>query len=253
MSMCRTIWRQKDKTMPKSITVIPLLFLISACMGTGVQEPQSFMPAGGASQAPKAYLDFCSRNPDECTITYSASASASQKSPETSSDPAQSVYIPASEEYSDEASSNTNSQGPVPYSLVFGRTLQHEHNHTKTLFIPTVEEGDYWQMLDSPSKGDCGDFALTLRAALRRKFPGFEGAFRIATAHTETNSYHAVLSIETDQGTIVCDNRFPQCASWDSFPYRWKLREVSGSFEWENLASAAKLKQQATAGIGKGN
>jgi len=139
------------------------------------------------------------------------------------------------------------SECAVPYSEDFGKAVQDAHHHTKTLFIPTAEEKDHWQTLATLSEGDCEDFALTLRSALRRQFPGFEGAFLMTTAYTEDNIYHAVLSIETSQGTIVCDNRFPQCAPWESFPYEWKLREVSGRSHWENLTTAMMNHNTATA------
>ena len=135
----------------------------------------------------------------------------------------------------------------VPYSDDFGEAVQNTHHHTKTLFIPASEEGDYWKILENMSEGDCEDFALTLRAALRRKFPGYEAAFLMTTAYTEGDIYHAVLSIETTQGTLICDNRFPQCAPWESFPYRWKLREVSGQKHWENLSFAMTDRSVATA------
>jgi len=188
--------------MLKTLSIIPLLFLVAACMGTGAPTPSSSMPAGRPSPAPAAYLEFCKRSPSECA---------------------------------------------VPYSTTFSRNVQQAHNHTKTLFVPTVEEGDYWQILETLSEGDCEDFALTLRAALRKRFPGYEAAFRIATAYTESNDYHAVLSVETSQGTLICDNRFPDCASWESFPYRWKLREVSGNRHWESLTEPMLALNTSTA------
>lgn len=110
--------------------------------------------------------------------------------------------------------------------------------HAKELVIPTWEEGDgdYWQSLTEPGPGDCEDFALTLRRSLREVLPEYAGAFRLATAYTETMQYHAVLTIETDQGTIVCDIRFPQCADWKTFPYKWHLREVVGQRSWQDIS-----------------
>ena len=159
--------------------------------------------------------------------------------------------MPASAEYSDQPTT-AKASDPIVFTKHFSKVLRSALNGTKAIFIPIVEDKDHWQTLETLSEGDCEDFALTLRAALRRQFPEFASSFRITTAYTETGQYHAVLSIETDQGTIICDNRFPQCASWETFPYRWKLREVLGSNQWQNLASATDLVQLATAGIGKG-
>lgn len=109
------------------------------------------------------------------------------------------------------------------------------HNTAKELVIPTVEQGDFWQSLSTRSEGDCEDFALTLRKLLRARLPEYSAAFLLATAYTEDAQYHAVLTIETSVGTVVCDIRFPQCAPWESFPYDWHLREVPGQEHWENI------------------
>jgi len=224
--------------------LVPLVFAVTACVGIDMQNPSSFMPDGETRLAPKAYMDFCNRNPSECTIPH---ASDSRKTAPL----VNTLYIPASEASVYTKPAQQEAKEAMPFTAAFAKTLWQAHNHTKTLFIPTVESVDYWQTLETLSEGDCEDFALTLRAALRQRFPGYEAAFLIATAYTETNSYHAVLSIETDQGTIVCDNRFPQCAPWDSFPYRWKLREVSGSHHWENLAAPTLAENTSTAQITK--
>ena len=74
--------------------------------------------------------------------------------------------------------------------------------------------GDFWQVREERGFGDCEDFALTLRKMMRAKYPEAANAFRIATAFTETGEYHAVLSIETDKGTIICDIRYRRCQDW---------------------------------------
>jgi len=111
------------------------------------------------------------------------------------------------------------------------------NNMVKDLIIPTPEQGDFWQSVSTRSEGDCEDFALTLRKYLREAMPEYGAAFRLATAYTETAQYHAVLTIETSSGTLVCDVRFPQCAPWESFPYDWHLREVVGQSDWEIIGN----------------
>ncbi len=124
------------------------------------------------------------------------------------------------------------------------------HNKVKDLIIPTVEQGDYWKTVSTRSAGDCEDFALTLRKYLRESLPEYGAAFLLATAYTEDAQYHAVLTIETSSGTLVCDIRFPQCAPWDSFPYDWHLREVAGQNYWENIGNHAILADIRSASIG---
>ena len=125
----------------------------------------------------------------------------------------------------------------IPTNNNFRNAISMLHNQAKGLVIPTPEEGDHWKHLNIVGAGDCEDFALTLRHLLRTRFPGFSAAFRIATAYTEDGIYHAVLSIETTNGTMVCDIRYPQCAPWAYFPYQWRLREVAGSGHWEDVRS----------------
>lgn len=126
----------------------------------------------------------------------------------------------------------------LPMTKGMQKMVSELHLKAKSIVIPTMEVGpvDYWQILSAPGPGDCEDFALTLRQYLREVLPGYAGAFRLATAFTETNQYHAILTIETTAGTVVCDIRFPQCDAWEQFPYEWHLREVVGSAMWQNIS-----------------
>ncbi len=123
---------------------------------------------------------------------------------------------------------------------------------TKALVIPEDEQGtDVWQSRTDVGPGDCEDFALTMRRILRGRYPEYSGSFLIATAYTEDKQYHAVLTIETSGGTIVCDIRFPECAPWDAFPYEWRMREVAGADFWQELGPARYLQQVSTASSGR--
>lgn len=134
-----------------------------------------------------------------------------------------------------------------PEQCVMPLTKQNEtklvklHQKTRALVVPTVERTDSWNTLSQVGPGDCEDFALTLRSYLRQHMPEFAGAFRLATAYTEQFQYHAVITLETSEGTMVCDIRFPQCGSWESFPYEWHLREVVGNATWENIGDHQSL------------
>lgn len=141
----------------------------------------------------------------------------------------------------------------LPYSTDFEKELTTLQQDVRDLVIPTQEEGDLWQTLAYRGPGDCEDFALTLRQRLRRTMPEFSGAFLIATAYTEEAQYHAVLTIETSGGTIVCDIRYPQCAPWKSFPYEWHLREIAGAKNWENIGHINQLAVMGSASTHRKN
>ncbi len=120
------------------------------------------------------------------------------------------------------------------------------------LVIPEEEKGtDVWQSRTDAGPGDCEDFALTMRRILRGRYPEYSGSFLIATAYTEDKQYHAVLTIETSDGTIVCDIRFPECAPWDAFPYEWRMREVAGADFWQELGPVRYVQQVSTASAGR--
>jgi len=138
----------------------------------------------------------------------------------------------------------------LPLDAVILKELVALHNKAKDLIIPTPEQGDYWKSVSMRSAGDCEDFALTLRKHLREALPAYSAAFLLATAYTETAQYHAVLTIETPSGTLVCDIRFPQCAPWESFPYDWHLREVADQDHWENIGDQVVLANIRSASIG---
>ncbi|MFC4347316.1 transglutaminase-like cysteine peptidase [Kordiimonas lipolytica] len=126
------------------------------------------------------------------------------------------------------------------------------HAETKALVIPEDENGtDVWKSLSDVGPGDCEDFALTMRRILRGRYPAYSGSFLIATAYTEESQYHAVLTVETSDGTLVCDIRFPECAPWEQFPYQWRMREVAGADHWQELGPVRYLPQTATASSGR--
>lgn len=139
----------------------------------------------------------------------------------------------------------------VPSSPTFKHALGRIDYELRQIIVPTEEApgSDVWQRLDEAGPGDCEDFALTFRHRLRRMYPTFAAAFRIATAYTEEGQYHAVLSVETTAGTFVCDIRFPTCRTWESLPYQWRMREIAGSTTWEVFDDESI--QTATAAIRK--
>ena len=162
-----------------------------------IPTPTQAMPMGSAIQSPTAFKDFCARNEGECAVSKSTAFSLTDDN---------------------------------------AKALAKSLKKTQKLIVPQVEaSGDFWQVREKRGYGDCEDFALTLRKMLRAQFPEATNAFRIATAFTETGEYHAVLSIETDQGTLICDIRYRRCQDWATMPYTWKFRETAGAFVWQRI------------------
>ncbi len=146
----------------------------------------------------------------------------------------QGAKVPAPQAY-EEYCARTPADCAIPGSVAFKHALGRIDYDLRQMIVPTEETdgSDYWQRLDAAGPGDCEDFALTFRHRLRTLYPAYAAAFRLATAYTEDGQYHAVLSVETTGGTLVCDIRFPTCRAWNTLPYQWRMREVAGTDTWE--------------------
>lgn len=120
----------------------------------------------------------------------------------------------------------------IPLTPTVQAKLNAVHAGTLATFEPVAEpEGeDLWQ----PGLiGDCEDFALLEQQTLRALYPAFARAFRLATAYTEDGALHAVLTVETLSGTLVCDMLFPTCMHWKEFPYSFVARE--SDITWQQV------------------
>lgn len=96
--------------------------------------------------------------------------------------------------------------------------------------------GDLWR---PDWEGDCEDKCLAMRADLAEKgWPS--GALRLTLCKTELGEDHCVLSVETDRGVFVLDERARSVVSWRGLPYVCVAREVPGRLSlWEKIAAGA--------------
>lgn len=92
---------------------------------------------------------------------------------------------------------------------------------------------EFWAEIDQGG-GDCEDFAIGKRAELLT-FGWPPEALRLAICRTETGEGHAVLTVDTDRGTFVLDNRFPRPERWGDLVVRgyvWNRRQRAGGTGW---------------------
>lgn len=93
-------------------------------------------------------------------------------------------------------------------------------------------ESEFWAV--AKEYGDCEDFALVKLETLLDH--GWDRVnLRLTTCWTETREYHAVLTVETNHGTYVLDNRFDKVVPWAILRYKWHKREIPGSGMWEKI------------------
>jgi predicted transglutaminase-like cysteine proteinase len=74
------------------------------------------------------------------------------------------------------------------------------------------------------SKGDCEDYVLLKRRLLAaRGFP--ESTLLITVVRDENNEGHAVLTVRTDRGDLILDNKRREVMRWADTPYTFVKRQ----------------------------
>ncbi|MHC2016891.1 transglutaminase-like cysteine peptidase [Methylobacterium sp. CM6247] len=96
---------------------------------------------------------------------------------------------------------------------------------------------DRWDLAESGA-GDCEDFQL-----LKRKFLAEAGlprrAMRMTVVIDEKGEGHAVLTLITDRGDLVLDNKTNNVLPWRQTGYTFIKRESQSSMAWVSLGRAA--------------
>jgi predicted transglutaminase-like cysteine proteinase len=147
-----------------------VLLGLGGCSTTGLKGSPDLPPAlgrlaDGTIGAPRGWIDWCARSPDDCAA--------------------------------DEAVVVASQQNRA--------TIMATVAHVRARVMPTPEPvgTDIWR-LPADGSGDCEDFALQLRRELvRAGLP--HGALKIAVAREPDGQLHAVLTIATDGPTLVLD------------------------------------------------
>lgn len=85
-----------------------------------------------------------------------------------------------------------------------------------------------WTMTAVGGSGDCKDYALAKREALRDAgFP--DSALRIAIVRTAQDGLHAVLTVDTSKGVLVLDSLSPDIRLSSQTDYQWLERQAADS------------------------
>jgi predicted transglutaminase-like cysteine proteinase len=81
-----------------------------------------------------------------------------------------------------------------------------------------------WDYPQQRGGGDCEDYALAKKQALvALGFP--KETLLLTTALTEEGEHHVVLTVATNFGDFILDNRRDEVVLWDRLPYRWLSRQ----------------------------
>jgi len=210
--------------------LIGLLSVIAAAWA-----PSSFAVAGAPEfeiAPPKAYIEFCFREPQECPSVNTTS----------STQPARA----AGAEYwrlvfkAGEPGAVSRMQGaeaaPLQANLsdeiaVFSRVNQAVNRQIVERSDASVyRRSDYWALplAHGAALGDCEDFVLEKRRILR-EMGVTERQMSIAIVRTPWDENHAVLLVSTEDGEMVLDNLSPRMEPWARSSYRLLARQSASN------------------------
>lgn len=179
-------------------------------------DAKVFMPVLGSAPAPVGYVDFCHRHSDDCH------ARTAHPVVVTLNDDRWLDLIVVNRSVNDRIAAATDME-------VFG-----------------IEE--YW---DYPvDRGDCEDYVLLKRRELmQRGWPA--SALLITVVRDEDGAGHAVLTVRTDRGDLVLDNKVEIIRPWFQTPYSYiKRQSPRDASAWDRIddrrpeSSVSSIKHQ---------
>ena len=194
---------------------IQILFGATVIILTGLQAksepPQStasngdmrYMQEFKTTSAPAGYLDFCQRYRRDC--------SASRAKP---------VAVKVSQRRWNELNAINTSVNRAVKPV----TDLQLHGREEVWSYP----GQY---------GDCEDYVLLKRKRLiELGWP--QSALLITVLRDENNDGHAVLTVVTDMGDLILDNKVELIRPWSDTPYTYYLRQSRANpSKWVNLSA----------------
>lgn len=171
-------------------------------------DPTQIAEPGGTVHAIGGWIEFCRRMPQECTL-------------------------------------DTGEPASVTLTFAVWRTLQSVNRRVNARIKPITDQShwgvvDRWDFPDD-GFGDCEDYQL-----LKRRMLAERGLSRRALLMTvvidEINEGHAVLTVRTDRGDLILDNKTDAIRAWRRTGYSFIKRAGQDGPGWVSLESDEKVK-----------
>jgi predicted transglutaminase-like cysteine proteinase len=175
---------------------------IAASAASGKYGTEAFGTVHGKATPPVGFVRFCARNPGECARTGES--------------PGRIVMTPDRWNLVYQVNTYVNAKiAPVSDQDLYG-------------------EPEYWAL--PVDAGDCEDYLLLKKRYLEGLgFPS--SALLITVVLDERNEGHALLTVATEDGDFVLDNRRNEVLRWDASGYRFlKRQSAENPKEWVALA-----------------
>lgn len=191
------------------------LFCVGTQFATAQQLSMNAAPAGGETTSPIGWVEFCDREPTEC--------SGSALRPAT---------IVLDERTWREI---------VRINAVVNREIEP---------VTDMEHHGVLERWSYPTdgKGDCEDYVLEKRKRLMRAGMPRQ-ALLITVVRDTKGDGHAVLTVKTDRGDFILDNQAPKVVAWTDTGYKFIKRQSQenqnrwvslGGFDTATITSAQK-------------
>jgi len=129
--------------------------------------------------------------------------------------------------------------------------LKQVNDLVNTAVIPMTDLEHYgkvdWWTYPVDGKGDCEDYVLEKRRQLiARGWP--ESTLLITVVRDENNEGHAILTVRTDEGDFVLDNKRHEIVRWSDTPYIFiKEQSQRNPLLWVSLVPPDSASQPVTA------
>ncbi|HLH12263.1 MAG TPA: transglutaminase-like cysteine peptidase [Methylovirgula sp.] len=174
------------------IAFVTAMFMLGFGRGEAEELHAGYATLGSQTSVPYGWLDFCSREPQECN---------------------QPVLRPADVEVTGDTWNVLNK-------------INRHVNHT---IVPISNLAHWGTMLDhwdypKDGKGDCKIYALEKRRELMQA--GLPRQALLMTIVRDLNGEgHAILTVKTDKGEFILDNLTDQIRPWEATGYHFLKRQ----------------------------
>lgn len=168
----------------------PILVCALAAQAPALAEANRFMPLAVETEAPDGFVDFCTRFPVDCR---------------EAGEPSRAVVLTEDRwvELVETNRSVNRSISPTTDREFYGRE-------------------EFWTF--PQTAGDCEDYVLLKRHKLIGK--GWPSSVLLITVVRDENGEgHAVLTVGTDRGDLILDNRTDVILPWINRPYKYVKRQ----------------------------
>jgi predicted transglutaminase-like cysteine proteinase len=129
--------------------------------------------------------------------------------------------------------------------------LKRVNDQVNTTVVPMTDLEHYgkvdWWTYPVDGKGDCEDYVLEKRRRLiARGWP--ESTLLITVVRDENNEGHAILTVRTDEGDFILDNKRREIVRWGDTPYIFiKEQSQHNPLLWVSLVPPDTASQPVTA------